>query len=139
MSLPIINFKNMRSINNVFLMGNLAADPDLRQTKSGKAVATFPLATNRDWVDSEGEKKSQTDYHKVVLWRKLAETCAKYLGKGSLVHVSGRLTNRSYETDKGEKRYTTEIIADRVDFVRTKKAKDGTLEVETSDVPEAKA
>ena len=120
-------------------MGNLAADPDLRQTKSGKAVATFPLATNRDWVDSEGEKKSQTDYHKVVLWRKLAETCAKYLGKGSLVHVSGRLTNRSYETDKGEKRYTTEIIADRVDFVRTKKAKDGTLEVETSDVPEAKA
>lgn len=121
----------MRSVNTVFLMGNLASDPDLRQTKSGKAVATFPLATNRDWIDSEGEKKSQTDYHRVVLWNKLAETCAKYLGKGSLVHVSGRLTNRSYDSN-GEKRYSTEIVADRVDFVKVKKDKDGVTQVETA-------
>lgn len=128
----------MRSINNVFLMGNLAADPDLRQTKSGKSVATFPLATNRDWIDSEGGKKSATDYHRIVAWQKLGETCSKYLGKGSLVHVSGRLTNRSYENEKGEKRYSTEIVANQVDFVRTKKTK-GVEQVETDELAKAGA
>jgi len=125
----------MRSINNVFMMGNLAADPDLRQTKTGKAVATFSLATNRDWVDSEGEKKSSTDFHKIVLWQNLAEICAKYLTKGSLVHVSGRLTNRSYETDKGDKKYITEILADKVDFINIKKDKEGVAKVEVADAP----
>lgn len=117
-------------------MGNLAADIDLRHTKGGTAVATFPLATNRDWVDSEGEKKSQTDYHRIVLWQKLAEACAKHIGKGSLVHVAGRLTNRSYETEGGEKKYATEVVANQVDFVKVKKEK-GTDKIEAEEVQAA--
>ena len=117
------------------MMGNLAADPDLKQTKTGKSVVTFSLATNRDWVDSEGEKKSSTDFHRIVLWQKLAEICSKYLTKGSLVHVSGRLMNRSYETEKGDKRYVTEILADKVDFINIKKDKEGVDKVEVADAP----
>lgn len=98
-----------RSWNRVELIGNLTRDPELRYTPNGAAVATFGLATNRSYV-SEGERKEEADFHKIVAWNKLAELCNQLLKKGSRVFISGRLQYREWETQDGQKRRDAEIV-----------------------------
>lgn len=98
-----------RSWNRVELIGNITRDPEMRYTPQGTAVCTFSIATNRIFK-TDGEKKEETDFHKVVAWSKLAELCAQLLHKGNRVFVSGRLQNRSWETPEGQQRSVTEIV-----------------------------
>lgn len=98
-----------RSWNRVELIGNLTRDPELRFTPSGAAVCTFGLATNRTYV-SEGERKEEVDFHRLVAWNKLAELCNQLLKKGTKVFISGRLQTRSWEAQDGTQRQTTEIV-----------------------------
>lgn len=99
-------------MNSVVLIGRLARDPELRFTTSGKAVATFSVAVNRPF-----SKTKEADFFNVVVWGKSAENCANYLAKGRLVGINGRLQSRSYETQNGDKRYVTEVVADQVEFL----------------------
>ena len=101
----------MASVNKVILLGNLGADPELRYTNSGTAVANFRIATNERWTDRNGESQERTEWHNIVAWSKLGEICGKYLKKGKPVFVEGRLQTRSWEDQSGNKRYTTEIVA----------------------------
>ncbi|MBI2950992.1 single-stranded DNA-binding protein [bacterium] len=100
-----------RGINKVILIGNLGADPELKYTPSGSAVSNFTLATNESWVDGKGERQEKTEWHRIVVWGKLAEICNEYLKKGSKVYIEGRLQTRSWDGQDGNKRYTTEIVA----------------------------
>jgi single-strand DNA-binding protein len=100
------------SLNKVLLIGNLTRDPELRYTPSGAAVCTFGLATNRVYTSSDGTKKEETEFHKVVSWNKLGELCSQLLKKGRKVYVEGRLSTRSWETPDGQNRTTTEVVID---------------------------
>jgi single-strand DNA-binding protein len=108
----------MKSVNKIILVGNLAADPDVFQTSKGITVATFTVATQRDFTGI-GERKKVTDVHRVVAWGKLAEICGKYLAKGKAVYVEGLLLNRPYDAN-GERRYATEIRAEEVNMLSFK-------------------
>jgi len=103
-------------MNKVTLVGNLGADPEVRFTPSGTPVANFRMATNESWTGKDGNRQERTEWHRIVVWGKLGETCGKYLSKGRQVLVEGRLQTRSWDKD-GEKRYTTEIVAERVHFL----------------------
>jgi single-strand DNA-binding protein len=100
-----------RNLNKVMLIGNLTRDPEVRYTPQGNAVASFVIATNREWV-TQGEKKQSVDFHNVVSWNKLAEICGQLLKKGMKVFVEGRLQTRDWVGEDGNKRYKTEIIID---------------------------
>jgi single-strand DNA-binding protein len=102
----------MRSVNKVMLIGNLTRDVELRHTKEGTAVSSFGLATNRNWTQESGEKREETDFHRIVAWGKLAELCEKYLKKGRKVYVEGRLHSHSWIDDEGLQKAATEIIID---------------------------
>lgn len=104
------------------LIGNLAADPDQKKMASGNSMVSFPLATNREY-ESAGEKKKATDFHRIVIWGKLGQVAKDYLVKGSAVYVEGRIVNRSYEAEKGERRFITEIIADDLNIITWKDKK----------------
>lgn len=99
------------SINKVILIGRLGKDPEMRFTPSGKAVTNFTLATNENWTDQGGERQERTEWHRIVTWGKLAENCAKLLSKGKQVYIEGRLQTRQWDDRDGNKRYTTEIVA----------------------------
>lgn len=102
----------MAGVNKVILIGRLGSDPEVRYTPSGVAVANFSIATSEEWKDkTTGEKKEQTEWHKIVVWRRLAEICGEYLHKGRQVYIEGRLQTRSWEDKDGNKRWTTEILA----------------------------
>lgn len=102
-----------RSLNKVQLIGNLTRDPELRYTPNGTAVCSFGLATNRSWASGdEGERKEETEFHRIVAWNKLAELCSQLLTKGRKVYIEGRLQTRSWEGPEGEKRQATEIVAE---------------------------
>jgi single-strand DNA-binding protein len=105
------------SVNKVIIMGRLGADPELRYTSSGKAVASFSVATNRSWEGEGGGREERTDWHKVVAWGKVAENVKEYLVKGQKVYVEGRLENSSWEDKEGVKRYKTEVVAREVLFL----------------------
>jgi single-strand DNA-binding protein len=107
----------MASLNKVFLIGNLGKDPEIRYTQTSQAVANFSIATTDTWNDKQGERQERTEWHNIVVWGKQAENCAEYLKKGRPVHVEGRLQTRTWEDKNGQKRYTTEIVADRVTFL----------------------
>ncbi len=107
----------MRSINKVFLMGNLGKDPDLRFSKEGKPRAKFPMATTRARKLEDGTLEESTEWHNVVVFGPLAEQCSKYLTKGRAVLVEGKLTTRSWEDDNGVKKWMTEVIAWEVIFL----------------------
>lgn len=115
-------------LNKAMLIGRLTRDPEMRYTPNGTAVTSFSIATNRYGVGPEGEKKEYTDYHNIVAWnqgkRQLAEHCAQYLHKGSLVYVEGRLQTRSWEGQDGQKRRTTEINANDVQFLEPRGARE---------------
>ncbi len=98
-----------RSLNKVLLIGNLTADPELRYTPSGKAVASFSIATNRSYTSND-ETKEETEFHRIVAWDKLAEICSQYLVKGKKVYVEGRLQTRKWTDKEGNDRQTTEIV-----------------------------
>ena len=105
----------MASINKVLLLGNLGRDPELRSTPKGNSVLNFPMATSRRWKDRETEEvHDETDWHRIVVWGRQAEVLSEFLKKGSQVHVEGRLQTRSWSDNDGVKRYTTEIVASRV-------------------------
>lgn len=99
-----------RSLNKVQLIGNLTRDPELRYTPSGAAVCTIGLATNRTWVMESGEKKEETEFHRIVAWNKLAELCSQLLTKGRKIYVEGRLRTNSWQTADGVQRSTTEVV-----------------------------
>lgn len=106
----------VKGVNRVVLMGNLAADPELRYTPQGSAVANFRIAVNRAYRDAEGELKEDTQFFTVVSWGKTAELCTQYLNKGRGALVEGRLNVRDYEKE-GERRWVTEVVANRVVFL----------------------
>ena len=107
----------MSGVNMVILIGRLGKDPEVRYTPGGDAVANFSIATSQEWKDKEsGEKKERTEWHRIVAWRKLGEICGEYLAKGKQVYIAGHLQTRSWEQD-GVTRYTTEIVADQVQFL----------------------
>ena len=101
-------------VNKVILIGNLGADPELRYTPSGTAVATLSVATNRRWKDREGMMQDETEWHRVIVWAQSAEFCGTYLSKGSKIYVEGRLQTRKWQDQSGVDRYTTEIVAANV-------------------------
>jgi len=105
----------MAGLNNVVLIGNLTRDPELRYTPSGIPVCTLRLAVNRNFTNQQGE--IETDFFNVVVWRNQAEKCAEYLSKGRQVAITGRLQSRSWEGNDGQKRFATEVVADRVVFL----------------------
>ena len=113
-----------RSLNKVTLIGRLGRDPEMRYTASGTAVCTFTLATNRFRQGADGQPQEETDWHTVVTWDKLAETCNQFLSKGRLVYVEGHLQTRSWEQD-GQKRYKTEVVAREMIILDSKDRGDG--------------
>ena len=103
----------MSSLNRVFLIGRLGKDPDVRYTADGQQVATMSVATDESYT-SNGQKHEKTEWHRVVAWGKAADFCARYLAKGRLIYVEGKLQTRKWADQSGAERYTTEIIASRV-------------------------
>lgn len=99
-------------LNKVMLIGNLTRDPEVRTTPQGVPVASFGLATNLIWKDQSGNRQQKAEFHNIVAWRKLGETCGQYLKRGSKVYVEGRLQTRSWDDQSGNKKYRTEIILD---------------------------
>lgn len=104
----------MSSLNKVLLIGNLGRDPEIRYTTEGTPVATFSLATSESWTDKNGTKQERTEWHNIVAWARLADTCKKYLAKGRQVYVEGRLRTREYADRDGIKRRVTEVIASQI-------------------------
>ena len=107
----------MASLNRVQLIGNLGQDPELRYTQNQTAVCTLSVATTENRLNANGDREPQTTWHRVVVWSKQAENCNKYLGKGRQIYVDGRLQTRSWEDQNGNKRYTTEVVAQSVLFL----------------------
>src|SRR5437762_9208694 len=105
------------SVNRVMLIGNLGKDPEVRFTPSGRAVARFPLATSEVWNDAEGQRQERTEWHNIVVWGKQAETCGQYLSKGRQVYIEGSIRSRQYDDKEGQKRWITEVVAQRVQFL----------------------
>ncbi len=104
-------------LNKAMVIGHLGADPEMRYTANGNAVTTFNVATSRQFQGPDGERREETEWFRVVTWNRLAETCSQYLTKGRLVYVEGRMQTRSWEGQDGQKRYTTELIAQEVKFL----------------------
>ncbi len=107
----------MASVNKAILIGNLGADPELRYTPTGDAVASFSIATTEKFKDKDGNLKESTEWHNIVCWRRLAEIAHEYLKKGSPVYIEGSIRTRSYDDKNGVKRYRTEIIAQRMQLL----------------------
>lgn len=105
------------SINKVILVGNVGKDPEVRYLDSGVAVCNFPFATSETYKNRNGEKVTTTEWHNIVLWRSLAEVAEKYVKKGSQLYIEGKIRTRSWDDRDGNKRYTTEIIADNMQML----------------------
>jgi single-strand DNA-binding protein len=129
-------------INKVILVGNLGADPDVRTTAGGAAVTTLSLATSDSWKDKEtGADQKKTEWHRIILWNRLAENAGKYLKKGSKIYIEGQLQYRNYEQD-GQTKYITEIVARDMQFLDSRGSSDSSYEdasqdAQTEDVPES--
>ena len=120
------------SFNKVMILGNLGADPELRYTANNQPVTSLSVATHSSWSDAKGERQERTEWHKVIVFGRTAENCANYLKKGSAIHVEGRLQTRAWEDKDGHKHYTTEIIANAVQFLSgTKNGSDAQSHDET--------
>ncbi|RDE78330.1 single-stranded DNA-binding protein [Haemophilus parainfluenzae] len=108
----------MAGINKVIIVGNLGNDPEIRTMPNGEMIANISVATSESWTDKNtGEKKTQTEWHRIVIYRKLAEIAAQYLHKGSQVYVEGRLKTRKWQDNNGQDRYTTEIQGDNLQML----------------------
>lgn len=124
----------MKNLNRVSLLGRLVADPEVKTTQNGNSVANFAIATNQRWKDSNGQVQGNTDFHRIVAWRKLGELCGQYLKKGSNVYLEGQLRNRSYDTDDGDKRFITEIVARDVNILTWKKGDKGSVDADVQPI-----
>jgi single-strand DNA-binding protein len=107
-------------INKAILVGRLGADPEVRYTPEGAMVTNFRIATDEQWKDKNGEKVQKTEWHKIVAFGKLAEICGKYLVKGKLIYLEGRIQTRAWDDKEGVKRYTTEIVASNMQMLDSK-------------------
>ena len=107
----------MSGVNKVILIGNLGANPELRYTQGQQAVANLRLATTEKWTDKNGQKQEATEWHRVVVWGKQAEICGQYLTKGRQIYVEGRIRTRQWQDQQGQKRYSTEIVAQTVQML----------------------
>lgn len=107
------------TVNKVTLIGRLGADPEIKYTSSGTSVANFNIATNEVWKDKEGNTQERTEWHRIVAWQKPAEIISQYLKKGSRVYLEGKLQTRDWEDKDGIKRYTTEVVVDKVEFLES--------------------
>jgi len=108
----------MAGVNKVIVVGNLGADPELKHLDSGSVVCRLSVATSRQWTNKQtNETQSETEWHRISVWGKQAEACEKYLSRGRQVYVEGRLRTSSYEKEPGDKRYSTEIVAEVVQFL----------------------
>jgi single-strand DNA-binding protein len=107
----------MASLNKAILIGRLGGDPVKRYTPSGQPVVTFRLATTENWTNREGQKEQRTEWHNIVVWGKLADICDQYLSKGRLVYIEGRIQTREWEDREGNRRWTTEIIANQMQML----------------------
>ncbi len=114
-------------VNRAFLIGRLGRDPELRHTTSGTPVASFSIATDERWVDSEGNRQTRTEWHRIVAWRRLAEICGQYLKKGKLVFIEGRIQTREWDDRDGNKRRTTEIEASDMQMLDPKGSAPGSV------------
>ena len=124
------------SVNLVVLIGNLGKDPEVRYTSGGTAVASFSIACNESWIDKDsGEKKEKTEWVNIVAWSKLAEICGEYLKKGKQVYISGRLQTRSWDDKAGNKRYTTEVVADKMVMLGDGKNENKAIGPQDDDIP----
>ena len=106
-----------RGVNKVILIGNLGNDPEVRYTQGGQAVANFRIATTEQWTGKDGQQQERTEWHNIVVWGKSAENCGKYLSRGRQVYVDGRLQTREWQDKEGQKRYTTEVVANDIQFL----------------------
>lgn len=104
------------NLNKVFLIGRLTADIQLRTTPSGKSVASFGVATNRVWINQQGQRQEDAQFHNIVVWGRQAEVASQFLKKGSLIFIEGRIQNRSWQDAQGQNRRITEIVAERFQF-----------------------
>ena len=120
----------MRGVNRVMLIGNLGKDPDVQVLEGNIAVAKFPLATTETFKDRGGKLVSQTEWHTVVLWRGLAELAQKYLHKGSLVYIEGRLRTRNWDDKEGHRKFATEVVGDNL--IMLDKRTDGTIHTDST-------
>jgi single-strand DNA-binding protein len=109
-------------LNKVMIIGRVTKDPEIRTIQSGQSVATFSLATNRQWTDQSGQRQEKGEFHNIVAWRKLAEIIQQYVKKGSRLYVEGRLETRSWDDTQGVKKYRTEIVAENMIMLDSKGA-----------------
>jgi single-strand DNA-binding protein len=121
----------MSGVNKVILVGNLGKDPEMRHIDGNISVAKFPLATSEVYKNKDGQKVTQTEWHNVVMWRQLAETAEKFLKKGSLVYIEGRLRTRNWDDKDGNKKYITEVVADSMTLLGRKPDENGNQSQQT--------
>lgn len=107
----------MSGVNKVIVVGRLGTDPEVKTVSSGQTVCRLSVATSENWTDRDGQKQERTEWHRVVIWGRMAEVCGKHLSKGRQVYLEGRLQTRSWEDQQGQKKYTTEIVANTVQFL----------------------
>ncbi len=119
----------MASVNKAIIIGNLGKDPEMRYMPSGDAICNFSIATTDSWKDKSGEKQEKTEWHRISMFGKLAEIAGEYLKKGSQVYVEGRLQTRKWQDKDGHERYTTEIVADRMQMLGSKSGGGSNFEV----------
>lgn len=110
----------MSGVNKVILIGRLGADPEVKYLPDGTVVAKVSLATSETWKDKAGEKQEKTEWHRVVMWRRLAEICGEYLHKGSQIYVEGKLQTRSWEDSDGNRKWSTEVVANTMQMLESK-------------------
>jgi single-strand DNA-binding protein len=125
----------MAGVNKVIVVGRLGADPEVRTVGASGTVTRLSVATSENWVDKEGHKQERTEWHRIVVWGRLAEICGKHLSKGRQVYVEGRLQTRSWDDQQGQKRYSTEIVANTVQFLggANERSENSTRSQNTSD------
>ncbi len=125
------------AVNKAILLGNLGKDPELRYTSSGKAFASFSLATSERWTGADGQKQEATTWHNIVVWGKQAEVMKEYLSKGQQVYIEGRIANRSYDDKEGNKKYISEVVVSNFSFVGNKGDNKGSGGGSSSQAPPA--
>ena len=127
------------NLNKAFILGYVTRDPETRTTPSGAMVANFAIATNRYWKDAAGEKQEKADFHNIVAWRGLAELTQKYINKGSLILVEGRVETRSWDDQSGAKHYRTEVIADAIQLGPRNASRSNAPSSSVNDTPPAQS
>ncbi|MCJ8277334.1 MAG: single-stranded DNA-binding protein [Bdellovibrionales bacterium] len=107
----------MSGVNKVIIVGRLGSDPEVKTISSGQTVCRLSVATSENWTDRDGQRQERTEWHRIVVWGRMAEVCGQHLAKGRQVYLEGRLQTRSWEDQQGQKKYTTEIVANTVQFL----------------------